>query len=112
MDWVTIIAIAAAIIGIPLTIFGAYIGVRQLLEWRRVRKDGYAVTIQQVEETLRKEIGEQFTKFREELGEGIHLYVNGLPWSRSKPRRQCFEEGLTLMRQAEWQKAIDTFRRC
>ena len=38
MGIVTIIEILAAVIGIPVAIFGAYVGVRQLLKWRNERK--------------------------------------------------------------------------
>jgi hypothetical protein len=38
MDTVQIIGVVSGVVGTPLAVFGAYVGVKQLVEWRREKK--------------------------------------------------------------------------
>ncbi|GAJ09483.1 unnamed protein product, partial [marine sediment metagenome] len=94
MDPIAIITIICA----PLAAFGAYIGIRQIVQWRRDVKNNSE--LQDRVESLTKKI------------DGIAVYLDGLPETPNKQRRSLFSAGLGAMDEYKYEEAIRHFREC
>ncbi len=97
MDW-QLIGIVTSIICVPLDVFGAYVGIRQIVQWR---KDTEAkLEVRTMLESMSKKI------------DGITIYADGLSKMAEKRRGTLLNSGLKSMQRYEYDKAIGFFRQC
>ncbi len=98
MGALTIVGIIAGIICLPLAIFGTYVGIKQIIQWRndatrnKAQEDKF--------ETLTKKV------------EGIVDYLDGLPYITDEKRKCLFNSGMKAMQEYRWDDAIRNFRGC
>jgi len=97
MDW-QLIGIVVGIICVPLAVFGAYVGIRQMVQWRRDAKANLEVRV--MLESMNKKV------------DGITIYIDGLPEMAEKRRGTLLNSGLKSMQHYEYDKAIGFFRQC
>jgi tetratricopeptide (TPR) repeat protein len=87
--------IIASIIGTLLAIFGAYVGIRQIIQWRKDAK-----TSGELKDRL------------DDLSKKFDLYIDGLPEMAEKKRRASLSSGLESMQDCKYDEAIGFFREC
>ena len=98
MDTGTIIGIIFGVICTPPAIFGVYIGIRQIVQWRKDAKA--SGDIRNTLESLSKKV------------DGIAVYMDGLPEMADRKRRALLNSGLKSMQAYKYDDAIGFFREC
>ncbi len=97
-----IISIIAGVIGVPLALFGAYVGIRQVLQWRKEARE---------KERDREEVKNRLEELRHDI-RGIALYPDGLAEMPERRRLALLRHGLKSMRDFKYSEAIGFFREC
>jgi len=100
------VTITLTVIGTILALFGAYVGIRQLIKWRREPGD-----VDQKIDALREEIREGFKKAERENPQAA-LYQDGLAEMPDHRRLSLLSQGLAAQREYRNAEAIDFFREC
>ncbi|MFH1639279.1 MAG: tetratricopeptide repeat protein [Chloroflexota bacterium] len=109
MDFWTTVAIICGIICTPLALFGAYVGIKQLIIWRREKKE------KEREAREEKAHRKYVEKTLEELSrrqQGVPLYADGLAEMPGTRRLGLLARGLKAMDEGKYDDAIALFREC
>lgn len=100
------LTIILTIIGLLLAIFAVYVGIKQLIKWRREPGE-----IDEKIEGLREEVRKGFEEARRDNPQ-MTLYADGLAEMPDSRRLSLLNQGLAAMREYRFPEAIEFFREC
>jgi len=87
---------------IPFALFGAYVGIKQLVQWRKEARE---------KRRDKEEIENRFEELRHDI-RGIASYLDGLAEMPERKRLELVRDGLRAMRDFKYDDAITHFREC